>query len=144
MPCGPIRLVFPSFSTSLVWWAASNSPQREIGCTGKLFPASVDDHWGHRHTNLLANSRVIQAFRRLAAARGAPMETRYKNYRIEAYQTEIRRWRARIRRLDGKKVKVAATGEQHEFLPTAAARGAMTARTAIDVAKALIDDGTID
>ena len=33
------------------------------------------------------------------------METRYKNYRIEAYQTEIRRWRARIRRLDGKKVK---------------------------------------
>jgi hypothetical protein len=72
------------------------------------------------------------------------METRYKNYRIEAYQTEIRRWRARIRRLDGKKVKVAATGEQHEFLPTAAARGAMTARTAIDVAKVLIDDGSID
>ena len=73
------------------------------------------------------------------------METRYKNYRIEAYQTEIRRWRARIRRLDGKKVKVAATGEQHEFLPTAAARGgAMTARYAIDVAKALIDDGSID
>jgi len=70
------------------------------------------------HPNLLANSRLIQAFRRLAAARGAPMETRYKNYRIEAYQTEIRRWRARIHRLDGKKVKVAATGEQHEFLPT--------------------------
>ena len=96
------------------------------------------------HPNLLANSCVIQAFRRLAAARGAPMETRYKNYRIEVYQTEIRRWRARIRRLDRKKVKVAATGEQHEFLPTAAARGAMTARTAIDVAKALIDDGRID
>ena len=72
------------------------------------------------------------------------METRYKNYRIEAYQTEIRRWRARIRRLDGKKVKNAAIGEQHEFLPTAAVRGAMTARTAIDVAKALIDDGSID
>ena len=72
------------------------------------------------------------------------METRYKNYRIEAYQTEIRRWRARIHRLDGKKVKVAATGEQHEFLPTTGARGAMTARTAIDVAKALIDDGSID
>jgi hypothetical protein len=43
------------------------------------------------------------------------METRYKNYRIEVYQTEIRRW-----------------------------RGAMTARTTIDVAKALIDDGDID
>ena len=68
------------------------------------------------HPNLLVNSRVIQALRRLAVARGAWMETRYKNYRIEAYQTEIRRWRARIRRLDGKKVKVAATGEQHEFL----------------------------
>ena len=96
------------------------------------------------HPNLLVNSRVIQALRRLAVARGAWMETRYKNYRIEAYQTEIRRWRARIRRLDGKKVKVAATGEQHEFLPTTGARGAMTARSAIDVAKALIDDGSID
>jgi DNA-binding helix-hairpin-helix protein with protein kinase domain len=96
------------------------------------------------HPNLLVNSRVIQALRRLAAAWGAPMETRYKNYRIEVYQTEIRRWRARIRRLDGKKVKVATTGEQHEFLPTTGARGAITARTAIDVAKALIDDGGID
>jgi hypothetical protein len=46
--------------------------------------------------------------------------------------------------LDGKKVKVAATGEQHEFLPAAGARRAMTARTATDVAKALIDDGSID
>jgi hypothetical protein len=46
--------------------------------------------------------------------------------------------------LDGKKVKVAATGEQHEFIPTTGAPGAMTARTAIDVAKALIDDGGID
>jgi hypothetical protein len=46
--------------------------------------------------------------------------------------------------LDGKKLKVAATGEQHEFLPTAAARGAMTARTAIDVAKGVIDGGGID
>jgi hypothetical protein len=96
------------------------------------------------HPILLVNGRVIQALRRLAAARGAPMETRYKDYRIEAYQTEIRRWRARIRRLDGKKVKVAGMGEQHEFLPTTAARGAMTARTAIDVAKSLIDDGGID
>jgi hypothetical protein len=43
---------------------------------------------GHRHPNLLANSRVIQAFCRLAAARGALMETRCKDYRIEAYQTE--------------------------------------------------------
>jgi ATP-dependent DNA ligase len=51
------------------------------------------------------------------------------------------RWRARIRRLDGKKVKVAATEEQHEFLPTTGARGAMTARTAIDVAKAFVIDG---
>src|SRR5215468_3452060 len=73
------------------------------------------------HPNLLANSRVIQALRRLAAARERPMKTRYKNYRIEAYQTEIRRWRARIRRLDGKKVKVSTTGEQHEFLPTTGA-----------------------
>jgi hypothetical protein len=96
------------------------------------------------HPKLLANDRVIQVPRRLAAPREAPMETRYKNYRIEVYQTEIRRWRARIRRLDGKKVKAAATGEQHEFLRTAAARGAITARTAIDVAKALIDDGGID
>jgi hypothetical protein len=46
--------------------------------------------------------------------------------------------------LDGKKVKVAATGEQHEFLPTTGERGAMTARTAIGVTKALIDDGGID
>ena len=33
--------------------------------------------------------------------------------------------------------------EQHEFLPTTGERGAMSARTAIDVAKALIDDGSI-
>jgi hypothetical protein len=40
------------------------------------------------HANLLVNSRVIQALRRLAPARGAPMETRYKNCRIEVHQTD--------------------------------------------------------
>ena len=43
------------------------------------------------------------------------METRYKNYRIEAYQTEIRRWRARIHRLDGKKLKLQQESSTSSF-----------------------------
>ena len=92
---------------------------------------------GHRHPREIQASQV-------GGGAGSADGNSLQELPHRIYQTEIRGWRARIRRLDGKKVKVAATGEQHEFLPTAAAGGAMTPRTAIDVAKALIDDGSID
>jgi len=41
----------------------------------------------------------------------------YRGYRIEPFEPEPGRWRARISRLDGKKTKVAGRS-QHPFIDT--------------------------
>ena len=42
----------------------------------------------------------------------------YRGYRIEPFEPEIGRWRARISRLDGKKIKVAIPPSEQAFLDT--------------------------
>ena len=47
------------------------------------------------------------------------MVVAYKAYTIEAFETETGRWRARIRRTDGEKIKVAVpAGDEHNSILT--------------------------
>jgi hypothetical protein len=63
----------------------------------------------------------------------------YKDYVIDAYQRDTDRWRATIRRLDGKKIRVAVppavVGE------TTTSADALTAEKAVGLARKAIDSG---
>ena len=68
------------------------------------------------------------------------METEYKGYRIEPYEVEPGRWRVRIRRTDGHRIKFE-TGVG-EVTPTKGT-GVHSADEAIAIAKELIDAGSL-
>jgi hypothetical protein len=71
------------------------------------------------------------------------MPITYKEYQIEAFETERGRWRARIRRTDSRKIKVAVPeGAEHDFIDTGG-QESFAADAAIDVAKRLIDRGAM-
>ena len=63
----------------------------------------------------------------------------YKAYIIDAFQRDTDRWRATIRRLDGKKIRVAVPLSVRNEATTSA--DALTAEKAIKLAKNTIDDG---
>jgi hypothetical protein len=63
----------------------------------------------------------------------------YDGYRIEPFEPEPGRWRARISRLDGKKLKTAAA--EQPFLDTA---DTVSYGHAVELAKRAIDGGEID
>jgi hypothetical protein len=63
----------------------------------------------------------------------------YKAYVIDAFQRDTDKWRATIRRLDGKKIRVAFPPSVLDEATTSA--DALTAEKAVDFAKKAIDGG---
>jgi hypothetical protein len=63
----------------------------------------------------------------------------YKAYVIDAFQRDTDRWRATIRRLDGKKIRVAVPPSVLDQTTTSA--DALTAEKAVELAKKAIDGG---
>ena len=63
----------------------------------------------------------------------------YKAYVIDAFQRDTDRWRATIRRLDGKKIRVAVPLSVVDQATTSA--DALTAEKAAELAKKAIDAG---
>ena len=62
----------------------------------------------------------------------------YKGFSILAVEREPERWRAKIRKVDGSKIKTLA-GEYDDFITTTA--DCLTAQAAIDEVKQAIDAG---
>jgi hypothetical protein len=67
--------------------------------------------------------------------------TEYKGYRIEPYEPTPGLWRARISRLDGKKLKTAVPPTEQAFLDT---MDTVSYGHAVELAKRAIDGGGID
>ncbi|SDS24309.1 hypothetical protein [Bradyrhizobium canariense] len=67
--------------------------------------------------------------------------TEYEGYRIEPFQPEPGRWRARITRLDGKELKTAVPPAAQAFLDT---MDTVSYGHAVELAKQAIDGGGID
>jgi hypothetical protein len=65
----------------------------------------------------------------------------YDGYRIEPYEREPGRWRARITRLDGKKLKTADPPTEQAFLDTMETE---SYGQAVELAKKAVDGGGID
>jgi hypothetical protein len=63
----------------------------------------------------------------------------YKAYVIDAFQRDTDNWRATIRRLDGKKIRVAAPPSVLDQATTST--DALTAEKAVELAKKAIDGG---
>jgi len=63
----------------------------------------------------------------------------YKAYVIDAFQRDTDRWRATIRRSDGKKIRVAVPPSVLDQTTTSA--DALTAEKAVELAKKAIDGG---
>lgn len=63
----------------------------------------------------------------------------YKAYVIDAFQRDTDRWRANIRRLNGKKIRVAVPPSVLDEATTSA--DALTAEKAVELAKRAIDAG---
>jgi hypothetical protein len=63
----------------------------------------------------------------------------YKSYIIDAYERETGRWRAAIRRQDGKKIRVAVPPTEYVQITTAA--DTLTSQEAVSLAKLRIDGG---
>jgi len=74
------------------------------------------------------------------AAKQAPMSgITYKDYVIDTFQRDTDRWRANIRRLNGKKIRVAVPPSVLDEATTSA--DALTAEKAVELAKKAIDAG---
>ena len=74
-------------------------------------------------------------------ARAAKQRITYKAYVIDAFQRDTDRWRATIRRLDGKKIRVTfPLSVCNEFTTSA---DALTAEKAVEHAKNAIDKGEL-
>jgi hypothetical protein len=74
------------------------------------------------------------------AVKQAPMSgITYKAYVIDAFQRDTDRWRANIRRLNGKKIRVASPPSVLDEATTSA--DALTAEKAVELAKKAIDAG---
>src|SRR5205807_7880907 len=83
-----------------------------------------------QHPNLLDARAVKQS----------PMSgITYKAYVIDAFQRDTDKWRATIRRLDGKKIRVAVPPAVLDEVTTSA--DALTAEKAVELAKRSIDLG---
>lgn len=63
----------------------------------------------------------------------------YKEYLIETFEREPRQWRARIKRLDGRNIRMHVPMMEHTAVTTSA--DTATADSAVDLAKKAIDAG---
>jgi hypothetical protein len=70
------------------------------------------------------------------------MNVRYKDYLIETLETSPSGWRARVRRVDGQKIKILtdADGKEVESITTSG-RGSFSVDDAVALAKEMIDGG---
>jgi hypothetical protein len=64
----------------------------------------------------------------------------YKGYVIEPFESSPGRWRARVRRVDGRMIDIPVTGNSVESIETGGMEG-FSANAAINVAKEMIDGG---
>jgi hypothetical protein len=64
----------------------------------------------------------------------------YKGYLIETLETSPRRWRARVRRLDGQKIKISVPASEVESITTSGMES-FSVDDAVQVAKSMIDGG---
>jgi hypothetical protein len=74
-------------------------------------------------------------------AKKLPMTIKYKAYDIDPFEDDPGQWRARITRLDGKKIKVAVPPSEHVFLDTSPT---VSEEEAAKLAKQGIDGGGMD
>jgi hypothetical protein len=70
-----------------------------------------------------------------------PMTINYKAYTIEAFEREAGRWRATIKRLDGKKISVTVTTPPTKHHSVTTTADTLTREAAVDLAKQGIDGG---
>jgi hypothetical protein len=76
------------------------------------------------------------------AAKQAPVSgVIYKAYVIDAFQRDTDKWRATVRKLDGKKIRVAVPPSVRDEFTTAP--DAETAEKAVELAKKTIDAGGV-
>jgi hypothetical protein len=76
------------------------------------------------------------------AVKQAPMSgIAYKDYVIDAFQRDTDKWRATVRRLSGKKIRVAFPPAVLDEFTTAP--DALTAERAVELAKKAIDGGGV-
>lgn len=91
----------------------------------------------------VANGRLPPRHRQTpdagAAKQPAMSGVTHKAYVIDAYQRDTDKWRATIRRQDGKKIRVAFPPSVLDQATTSA--DALTAEKAVEVAKKAIDGG---
>ena len=87
----------------------------------------------------VANGRLPPAARAVKQPRMSGIT--YKAYVIDAFQRDTDRWRATIRRLDGKKIRVAVPTAVLDEATTSA--DALTAEKAVEFAKKAIDGGEV-
>jgi hypothetical protein len=69
------------------------------------------------------------------------MKINYKAYTIEAFEREAGRWRATIKRLDGKKIRVTVASPPTEHHSVTTSADTLTPEAAVDLAKQGIDGG---
>jgi hypothetical protein len=68
------------------------------------------------------------------------MSVDYKGYRIEPLETSPGRWRARIRRVDGRKIKILIPAKEVESILTSGMES-FSVDHAVALAKEMIDGG---
>jgi hypothetical protein len=132
-------------STQIDWdFAGDDDARAEIGAAVKYL---LRDATGKARGDIVRE--IIETVGRVAAA---PLPdpadatkpphmsgVAYKAYVIDAFQRDVDRWRSTIRRLDGKKIRVAVPPSVVDEATTSA--DALTAEKAVELAKKMIDGG---
>jgi hypothetical protein len=137
-------------SDQIDWdFASDDDAKAEIGAAVRYL---VKDAVGSGRGNIVRE--IVEIVRNVASGQLSPehphpLDVRaakplmsgitYKDYVIDTYRRDIDRWRATIRRLDGKKIRVAVPPSVVGETTTSA--DALTAEKAVRLAKKEIDSG---
>jgi hypothetical protein len=94
-------------------------------------------------TSLKNAELCLAARRRQPPQFGTNDMSEYKGFHIDPFKSSAGRWRAHIRRSDGRKIKVAVpAGDEHDFIDTG--MESFSAEATFEVAKKLIDGGGLN
>jgi hypothetical protein len=140
-------------STQLDWdFAGDDDARAEIGAAVRyLLKDAADTARGDIVRQIIESVRDV-ANERLPPRHPNPPDARavkqlpmsgitHKAYVIDAFQRDTDNWRATIRRLDGKKIRVSAPPAVLDEATTSA--DALTAEKAVELAKKAIDGGVL-
>jgi len=140
-------------SAQLDWdFAGDDDARAEIGAAVRyLLKDATDSARGDIVREIIESVRDV-ANERLPPRHPNPLDARapkqlpmsgitYKAYVIDAFQRDTDNWRATIRRLDGKKIRVSAPPAVLDEATTSA--DALTAGKAVEFAKRSIDGGAV-